>query len=171
MAQMTRTSWKGDEVARHDRDQREIEGHLRNGEEELDAALDPVVGQPAEIAGYDADQRAEHHRHGDHDQRDRHGELAADEQPGEHVAAVAVGADDVPRAAGRRCEKMAVERHAEAACRTSRARESPAGIASSVSIFVTTAKVAGSISVVIGWVKGIRWKPSSAKKCSACGGV
>ena len=50
---------------------------------------------------------------GDHDERDRHGELAADEEPGEHVAAVAVGADDVPRAAGRRREKMAVEPQAE----------------------------------------------------------
>ena len=59
---MTKTSWNGAEVARHDRDQREVEGHLRNGEEELDAALDPMVGNPAEIARDDADQGAEHHR-------------------------------------------------------------------------------------------------------------
>jgi hypothetical protein len=95
---------------RDERRERQVEGQLREGEDDLDEPLEPHVELSADVARRDAGQRADQRDQGDRGECDRERDARADDAAGEDVAAELVGAENVQRGAVGEADEVTVHR-------------------------------------------------------------
>ena len=82
----------------------------RESEQDVHEAHEDVVGPARHVAGHRADRRPDEDREADRGEADDQRRPGAVDDPAEHVAEVAVGAEDVLRLVGRAAEQVDARR-------------------------------------------------------------